>query len=287
MKNVSLIGGILMKLRNVCGAAAGLLLFIVQPAVLASPIALNLQDCIRLALANNASIKIAAADNETARWSLEEKQAGYRPVINFTHLASRRLPSPTTSNPYPVVNYYFDNTVSLSLPIYSGGKLEAQENQAKFSLQSAGLELKKTRQQMKYEATNAYFTVLQARNVLQLEKESVQRLQQHLQNVNLQFTAGTVAKSDVLRSEVELADEEQTLITAENSYDVAVSSLNNVIGMPLATEISIKEALTYQKNDKPLNQFLVYAGKHHPTPKQIPMTRNFPAREILTGLLAL
>ena len=58
--------------------------------------------------------------------------------------------------------------------------------------------------------------------MVQVDKESVERLEAHLKNVQAQFNVGTVAKSDVLRSEVELANAKQTLIKADNTYEVSV-----------------------------------------------------------------
>ena len=55
-------------------------------------------------------------------------------------------------------------------------------------------------------------------------------MQAHLDTVNANYAAGTVAKSDVLRSQVELADAKQNLVNAENNYDLSISSLNNLIG---------------------------------------------------------
>lgn len=70
-------------------------------------------------------------------------------------------------------------------------------------------------------------------------------MQAHLDTVNAKYAAGTVAKSDVLRSQVELADAKQNLVNAENNYDLSISSLNNLIGLPIDTKINIQDELKY------------------------------------------
>ena len=72
-----------------------------------------------------------------------------------------------------------------------------------------------------------------ARNAVKLSEESVERLEKYLQDVQVQYRVGVVAKVDVLRSEVSLAQARQTLIEARNAYDLAMSNLNNIIGLPL------------------------------------------------------
>ena len=79
--------------------------------------------------------------------------------------------------------------------------------------------------------------------------------------LNFQFAVGVVAKADVLRSEVELVNAQQTLTQAQNSYDVAVASLNNVIGLPTATKLNLSQGLEYKPNDYTLDN-CVTGGKN-------------------------
>ena len=70
-------------------------------------------------------------------------------------------------------------------------------------------------------------------------------LTEHLKNVNAQFTVGTVAKSDVLGTQVQLANAEQNLINANNSYDVAIASMNSIMGVPTSMELYLTDSLGY------------------------------------------
>ena len=74
---------------------------------------------------------------------------------------------------------------------------------------------------MKKTATDGYFSLLQAGNMENLYQDSVNQLEEHLKNVQAQYDVGVVAKVDVLRSEVSLANAQQQLIQATNNYDVA------------------------------------------------------------------
>ena len=76
-----------------------------------------------------------------------------------------------------------------------------------------------------------------------MQEDTVRAYQEHLDNVNAQYRVGTVAKSDVLSSQVNLANAQQALTTAQNNYDIAIATLNNVIGLPTDTVLEIDDEL--------------------------------------------
>jgi TolC family type I secretion outer membrane protein len=231
--------------------------------VLAAPVELTLEDSIRLALQNNPSIKIADSDKNSAVGGVDAAKAGKLPVLSLEHTASRSKSAASSFYPVETENR-FNNQISLSLPVYTGGRLEGTIDQAKLGVKVADLNIDDTKQQLKLDATNGYFSILANRNIVKVDQESVDSLVEHLKNVQAQYEVGTVAKSDVLRSEVELANAQQTLIKAKNGYELAVSSLNNVIGLPLDTDISIKDELKYEKYTLPLEESIQIALANHP-----------------------
>jgi outer membrane protein TolC len=184
--------------------------------------------------------------------------------LTYTHSETRRKYPPSTLRPYYSFSTTFDNNFSLSLPLYSGGRLEGLTEKAKINAQIADQEVSKTRQQIRLAAITGYYNVLQARNMLQVSQESVDRLAAHLKNVELQYDVGKVAKSDVLRSQVELANAQQNLIKARNAYDLSLANLNNVIGLPLDSQVKVKEALTHEPYTLSLEQSVEYALVNRP-----------------------
>lgn len=232
--------------RRLASALVGGCLLLNTAFAATAPYELTLDESIRLALANNPAIKVAEADKEKAAWIVKEAESGKAPTLSLGHTSGRAHSAATTKTPAATGNS-FTNKVSLSLPLYTGGKVESAVEQAKLGNDSAALGVEKTKQQIRLDATSAYYNVLQASNMVKLNQESVDRLNAHLKNVQAQYQVGTVAKTDVLRSEVEVANAEQNLIKAQNSDDLAIASLNNVVGMPLDTQIRVKDQLKYEQ----------------------------------------
>lgn len=244
----------------------------------AAPVELTLDQAIEMALTSNPAIKISESELDKAKWDVSVARAGRGPAVTLNHSFNRSQTAESSTYVYdynlvsppkiiPVPEYLstrYTNSVNLSLPLYTGGKLEGTIDKAKLAEKSADLGVTNTEQQIKLNATTGYYSVLQTRNLVGLREESLERLTAHLKNVEAQYNAGTVAKSDVLRSEVEKADAEQNLIIAQNSYELAVSNLNNIISLPLDTPLVVKDELKYQKFDKTLEECIAFALEHRP-----------------------
>ena len=208
---------------------------------------LTLDEAVKLALTNNPTGKIAVFDFEAAKGALTAARSARWFSISASHKDAQSWAGGSAS----IVDKY-SNSASLSWTLWSGNKVESQVSQAKLDLDSKQWGIAKARQQLKYDATDAYFKFMAARDNVKLNQESVERLERYLQDVKLQFEVGVVAKVDVLRSEVELAKAKQSLIEAQNTYDLTMANLNNIIGFPLTTELNIKGDLSYARYEKEL-----------------------------------
>ncbi|SDE48364.1 TolC family protein [Sporomusa acidovorans] len=217
-------------------------LVLTQP-VGAAPIALSLEDSLALALQNNADVKIAESFRDKAYWAIKQARANKNISISLTHTDTYYSVPVDISGYYS--NNYFANALSLSLPLYSGGKLETQIEQALRDAKVAELNLTAAKQQLRQNVTTSYFNVLQYKKEMEVNQETVDNYTAHLKHVRDQYQIGAVAKLDVLSSQVELANAQDNLIKAQSDYAVAVASLNNMIGLPIDSEIELKDELSY------------------------------------------
>lgn len=222
---------------------------------------LNLESTVEMALANNRTIKQSVYDTDVARWSLSEAKGQKGFTISWEATAAD-----LNGSYYNSMNRdtSYGNILEASIPLYSGGKLENNIKSKEIGVDISDLTLENTKQQVKYDTTEGYYNILQCRNLVGVNQETVNQLQAHLDTVNAKYAAGTVAKSDVLRSQVELANAKQNLVNAENNYDLSISSLNNLIGLPINTQINIQDELKYQKYDLSLDECMNLAMLNRP-----------------------
>lgn len=227
--------------------------------VLADTVELTLDESIEMALKNNTSIKISEADKESALWALKEAKGAKSFSIDLSHQDVK-----LGGDSYDRSADRYSNSAAVTLPIYTGDKLESLIKQAQIGAEVGGLNLEDTKQQIKLDTTKGYFAILQASNLIQVCEETVRNLEEHLKNVRAQYAVGTVAKSDVLRSEVELANAEQELIKAKNNYELTMSSFNNIVGLPLDTIVAIHDQMKYDKYQLSLDDSIDFALRNRP-----------------------
>lgn len=221
------------------------IVFALSQPVMAASIELSLDDSIALALKNNADLKIAQSSREKTYWTVKQAKSNKNVDVSLAH-TDTRYSSPVTITDNQSSSNKFNNQLSLSIPIYSGGKLESQVEQAKLDLKVADLTIDLTKQQLRQTVTTYYFNVLYYLSEVKVNQETVDNYAAHLKNVQDQYRIGTVAKSDVLASQVELANAEDDLNQAQSNYQLAVAKLNHVVGLPLVSELTLKEDLKYQ-----------------------------------------
>lgn len=263
------------KAKNVLALTAALSVLCSQ-SVFAATLELDLEETIQRALLTNPSVKIAEYNRKAAKADYSAAKGARGISISLSHdsgrggyadYAKRSINGGTEIWTKGIGNSH-SNSISASLPIFTGGELQGQIGQAKANYRSMLSAEEQAYNEMKETATTGYFNMLNATNMKALRQESVDCLQAHLDNVIAQYNVGIVARADVLRSEVELANAQQNYITASNEYDVAEATLNNIIGTPLGTTLLLKDRLQYEPYENDMAYCLAYSEQHRPELKQ-------------------
>ena len=260
-------------------------------AFAAESMSMSLEKAIGLALGNNHTITQYAEDRESARWGLSatRRNSGLRLSWNsMTGYIGGKYYRPNQDYYSEYHSYYGDaefernynfgrdlaetppyhkessNTFTLSMPLYTGGRLENQIEGAEYALHSADLNLEYARQYVRYQTAEAYYQVLQRNAEIQVQQEAVNYLQSHLDTIQIQYEVGTVAKADVLSTAVQLADYKRQLNSAWGNYESAVATLNNVMGIPVDTALVINDELDGTPYAVSEDECIAYALEHRP-----------------------
>lgn len=255
--------------------SAALTMALSQSAFAGETVVLNLDDAMLRAFQTNPTVSIAQYELDSARASYNAARQSRGISITASHTTQRggyddNIVKKTdatgawTGEYWKGIGNSHSNGLTASLPIFTGGKLKGTIKQAKANYQYNQVGVQRTYNEMRSTVTDGYFTMLQADNMQKLSAESVARLEDHLKNVQAQYDVGVVAKVDVLRSQVELANAKQTLIQAENSYQVAEANMNKIVGLPMDTNLKLDNLLVYNAYDQNMDDCLAYAAEHRP-----------------------
>ena len=278
-----------MLRRFFCGLVTAAMIFSSHGAQ-AARMNLTLDEAIDLALKNNRLIEQSSEAREAAKWALSAVRRNSGLVLSWSstlnHIGGRAYHSQRANhdfatyaarhgltdsngnkfnpNLYPSYDNEMYNNFSLRMNLYSGGRLENQRKAARYSLNAADMTLENSRQQVKYQTAAAYYQVLLRAEYVKVQQQAVELLEEHLRNVEIQYEVGTVAKSDMLATSVQLANVRQALNTAEGNYLTAISQLNNLMGVAVDTEIEIGDEVNFAPYTLTEEACLQYALEHRP-----------------------
>lgn len=230
-----------------------------------TPVDLTLEKAIQMALDYNQSIKIAQHNLEQAEFNVNYANSGKMPTLGYT-FSGKRSRADSTAN---IVGNTFSNGLALTLPVYTGGKVEGAIGEARYARESAREGVLLAEESTKLSAVTDYYDLLYKASLSDVDKESVNNLAAHTKNVQAQYTVGTVAKLDVLTSQVSLANAKATAISAENNVSVAEATLNTILGLPLQTKLNVADhRLPFSPYNISLTDAIAYALEHHPEVRQ-------------------
>ena len=248
------------------------ILMTLSHSAFAETVSMNLPQAMERAFGTNPAISIADYELQSAKASYDAARQNHYLTVTGSHSSGRGGYNYNLYDSTGLYSKHINNThtnaLTASVPIYTGGQLKGATMRAKANYKSALVGKQAAYNDMRSTVTNGYFTVLQRDNLQKLGQESVDRLADHLKNVQAQYDVGVVAKVDVLRSEVELNDAEQSLTQAQNAYELAVSQMDKIVGLPLDTKLQLENILVYNPYDHDLPYCLQYASDHRPELEQ-------------------
>lgn len=262
---------------------------IADDAAIPTQVSLNLPRTIDLALQNNHSVKSAQWTYEAAKSGVSQAAAAKNPSVGYDYAAKKKSTNtsangsggtgallrdiaehvgvdtskyPSSSSGNSNTTKSFGHEVSVKVPIYSAAR-DAAVEAARYTREGKGAALEAQYQTSKLQAAKDYYGLIMNRNKVDIAQQSVRDYDAHLTNVNQQYAVGIVAKSDVLASKTSLAEAQTNLVSTKNAADIAESTLNKYIGLPVATKVETADReLGYAPYNVTLEQARAYAMLH-------------------------
>lgn len=252
-----------MKFRTagIAALCAAACFFAVTGATAQQRKTVTLEECVQMGLSNSKQLHSSVMAVQAADARVGEVNAARLPSLKFTGGYTRlsdippatfALPGMTNGieiSPQVLNNYVMKLT--LQQPVFTGFRLENTEEAAEYSVRAAEQTLEGNRLDQALAVTSSYWNLYKAREVKKLLSENVALVRAHLQNVRILAEQGAAQRNDVLKVQVQLSDTEFRLLEAENNARMAMVSLNNLLGLPLATELDLATEIGSPVNDIP------------------------------------
>ena len=211
-------------------------------------IEMNLGNCIKLALGNNPQINAAFQDILASDARVKQVWANYFPVISwqtgYTRLRQLQLSDALGEN--LEFNYYLLGQASLQQMLYDFGVTQNQATIRKLDYEGYKKTFEATVNNVIYQTKDAYYNVLYAYENRRVAQDTVDKFQLFYNEAKALYISGLNPKVDVTIAEANLSNSKLKLIQAENSVNLAIAKLNNIMGVPYIERYTIKDRLEYK-----------------------------------------
>jgi outer membrane protein TolC len=231
-----------------------------QPPVLR----LSLKQAVDLALApdGNTRVKLAVESIRQAEARSAEARASLLPDVegaiseqsqtrnlkafgfNFPNVPILGYSIPTFVGPFDV----FDARASVTQSVFDFSSIRGYQA-AKVAVEAVKADNQGTRDQVTDQVARAYLTGLRAQATLETAQSNVELSEALLKLAQSLKNAGTGTGIEVTRAEVQLANDRQQLIVAENGVERSHLELLKVIGLKLDRPVELSGALAYVPSD--------------------------------------
>ncbi len=223
---------------------------------------LTLSQAVEIALARNPLTRATAAGRELAdaqlsaaratRWPLlqasESVTTSNNPVFVFGSLLEQGRFGPNNflvnslNNPDPLTN--FRAAFSARVPVFDQRQSKVRIDLAKLGQQDADQQTELVAQRIRFEVLKSYYGVLLAQSKVAVADEAIEMATADLKRIKDRFETGFVVRSDLLASEVQLAEFRQQKIQATSELYTAQAALNTAIGVPAILPHTIIDQLS-------------------------------------------
>lgn len=225
-------------------SAQGLLMLACAAAAWAQPMRLTIAETEKLALQNFPRIAVAQFTAKAAAQAPIEQSSAYQPFVsgNLTGVGAdtgSRLAAGGLNN--PVVFNRIAAGVTVSQFITDFGRTRSLIDSAKLRAQALDQNVELTKDQAVLQADRAYFSLLRANSLLTVFRATVGARQLVSDQVTALAQSKLKSGLDVSFANVNLADAQLQLASAENEVKAAEADLANALGLPLQQSFELRE----------------------------------------------
>ncbi|HYM90005.1 MAG TPA: TolC family protein, partial [bacterium] len=212
-----------------------------------APPVLTLDQAIQQALAQNAQLLAARAAVIAAQQNLAVARTGLAPTISASGTGTFGTSSSTSTTfgglSAPLTSVTGTGSVSLAatLPLFDGGRTQANVQAAEAAVTSAQAALRQTEQDNGLSVATAFFSVLQAEHLAAVQEALLLQAQAQLALAQARARAGVAAQSDVIQAQAPVAQARVNLLAARSQIGTTKAVLQGAIGVDPAGPIEVQE----------------------------------------------
>ncbi|BCL35575.1 TolC family protein [Nostoc sp. MS1] len=261
---------------------------------------ITLAQALELARRNNRDLQVSLLQLQRTQAALREAQAALLPNLSLSsditrsQSASSQLSNElatkqggvATSRDEPSTG--FNGQAQLTYDLFTSGRRNATIQQAEEQLRFQQLDVERQSEEIRLSVTRAYYDLQQADEQVRIARSAVENAQASLRDAEALERAGVGTRFDVLRSQVNLANNTQQLTNNLAQQQINRRQLATLLSVPQSTNISAADPVQLAGLwNQTLEQSIILAYQNRPELQQQLAQRNISEqqrREALANL---
>jgi outer membrane protein len=215
-----------MRMRLSVGAIA----LLAGLGVANSATAQSLEEALAQAYGNNPTLLAKRAKLRATDEGVAQALSKWRPTVKITGDVGRTNVESNLSSPKEQIRDPKTGTLTVSQPIFRGGRTVAQTGKAENTVIAERAALDGSEQTVLLSAITAYVDNVQNQSVLELNRSNERVLERQLEATRDRFRVGEITRTDVSQAEARLAKATADRIKAEGDLKTSAAAYQSTIG---------------------------------------------------------
>lgn len=187
---------------------------------------MKLEEALQTAYNSRSDFQAASATVRSYEYSAKAAKAGYLPTISF-------------SGDYGLAGTYdtlsthgvFDVRGTLTIPIFQGGKVHGEVIESNAQLEQSRQRLENLRAQIDADVRTAFLNLESSAQQVEVAKSNIDLAQQTLDQSRDRFSAGVADTVEVVQAQEQVANANDSYISALYNFNYAKISLARALGL--------------------------------------------------------
>jgi len=216
------------------------------------PKVLTLQQAVTVALDQNVTYRQALNNSVSAQSGVLAAYGTYLPSISgnggWTRTATDRPAGiqllggiAVPVNASVLTSNNFVAGLSVGYTLFNGFSREANFSRSLSTANSADDQAVRTAQATVFQVQSSYLAVLRNQQLVKVAEENLKRDQQQLERITESNRVGALSIGDVYRQQSQVAQDEVSLIGAQNTYDKSVADLVALVGLDVSDNYQVTD----------------------------------------------
>ena len=209
---------------------------------------LSLEDVIDQSRSENLSLKSKVMDYEIQNLDVWKSYSNFIPTLSYQGMFVKNVELPvfvfmgqefTVGTPYT-----FQHSLSLSLPLFTGGARFFNINAQNSIKKSLSEELKGKESETVLNGLQSYFGIILAQSFFETSAEAVKVAEKNLEQVRKQYDAGSATELDLQRAKAQYYGTLPGFESAKSSLRLAKQRLKSFLNISLEDSLVVVDSLS-------------------------------------------